>query len=58
MSCGAGRRRGSNLALLWPWRRLAATVPIKPLAWEPPHATGVALKGEKDNLKKEEESVL
>ena len=24
-----------------------ATAPIRPLAWEPPHATGVALKGQK-----------
>ena len=26
------------------WYRLVATVPIRPLAWEPPYATGVALK--------------
>ena len=44
MSCGVGGRRGSDLVLLWLWRRLAATVPIPPLAWEPPYATGVALK--------------
>ena len=25
-------------ALLWLWRRLAATAPIRPLAWEPPYA--------------------
>jgi len=25
--------------LLWLWHRLAATTPIRPLAWEPPHAT-------------------
>ena len=36
-------------ALLWLWRRPAATAPIHPLAWEPPYAVGVALK------KKEEE---
>ena len=29
-------------ALLWLWRRLAATAPIRPLAWEPPHAARVA----------------
>ena len=29
-------------ALLWLWRRLVATAPIRPLAWEPPYATGVA----------------
>ena len=32
------------MALLWLWRRLAATAPIRPLAWEPPHVVGVALK--------------
>ena len=33
-----------DLALLWLWRRLAATAPIRPLAWEPPYATGMALE--------------
>ena len=27
-------------ALLWLWRRSAATAPIRPLAWEPPYAVG------------------
>jgi len=40
VSCGVGRRLGLGPALLWLWRRLAATIP--PLAWEPPYATGVA----------------
>ena len=31
-------------ALLWLWCRLASTAPIRPLAWEPPYATGVALE--------------
>ena len=44
MSCGVGCRRGSDPSLLWLWRRLAATAPIRPLAWEPPYAVGVALK--------------
>ena len=44
MSCGVGRRRGLDLALLWLWRRSAATAPIRPLAWEPPYAVGGALK--------------
>ena len=35
-------------ALLWLWRRLAATAPIQPLAWEPPYAVGAALKRQKD----------
>ena len=44
MSCGVGRRRGSDPALLWLWRRPEATALIQPLAWEPPYALGVALK--------------
>ena len=44
MSCGVGCRRGSDPALLWPWRRPVATAPIGPLAWEPPYAIGAALK--------------
>ena len=30
--------------LLWPWPRLAAVSPIRPLGWELPYATDVALK--------------
>ena len=52
MSSGIGHRRGSDPTLLWPWRRLVATALIVPLAWEPPYATGVALKREKDQKKK------
>ena len=44
MSCGAGRRRGSDTKLLWVWCRLAATALIQPLAWEPPYATISTLK--------------
>ena len=36
-----------GLALLWLWCRLAATVPMWPLAWEPPYATGASLKRQK-----------
>ena len=36
-----------DLVLLWLWRRPAATAPIRPLAWEPPHAIGAALKRQK-----------
>ena len=50
MSCGVGR--GADLALLWLWRRLAAVSPIRTLAWEPPHALGVALKNKKTNKQK------
>ena len=28
--------------MLWLWHRLAATALIRPLAWEPPYALGVA----------------
>ena len=42
MSCGVGRRHGSDPALLWLWWRPVATVPIRPLAWEPPYASAVA----------------
>ena len=45
LSCGVGRRHGSDLALLW--RRPAATVPILPLAWELPYATKAALTRQK-----------
>ena len=34
MSCGAGCRCCSDLALLWLWLRPAATAPIWPLTWE------------------------
>ena len=44
VSCGVGRRRGLDPTLLWLWYRPAATVPIRSLAWEPPYATGAALK--------------
>ena len=44
MSCGVGRRHGSDLALLWLWWRPAATAPIQPLAWEPLYAAGAALE--------------
>ena len=37
--------------MLWLWHRPAtvAVAPIRPLAWELPHATGVALKRENNN---------
>ena len=51
MSCGVGCRRGSDPALLWLWHRLAATGPIRPLAWELPYAAGVTLKRQKTRKK-------
>ena len=47
MSCGVGSRHGLDPALLWLWRRLAAIAPIRPLAWELPHAMGATLKKKK-----------
>ena len=34
------------------WSRPAATVPIGPLAWEPPYAMSAALKRKKERKKK------
>ena len=45
-----GHRCGSDLALLWPWRRLAAIDLIGPLAWKRPCATGAALKRQKAKI--------
>ena len=53
MSGGAGHRRGSDPVLLWLWRRPVATAPIRPLAWEPPHAVGAALDKAKTKNKTE-----
>ena len=50
MSCGVGRRRGLDPALLWLWRRPVAAALVGPLAWEPPYAVGVALKRPKKFL--------
>ena len=36
-------------ALLWLWRRLVATAPVRHLAWEPPYAAGVGLKKQNNN---------
>ena len=57
MNCGVGCRCTSDLALLWLWRccRPAATALIRPLAWEPPHATGLALEKAKRPKKKKKE---
>ena len=52
MSCGVGRRRGSDPALLWFWRRPVAAAPIRPLAWEPPYAIGAAQRNSKKTKKK------
>ena len=38
-------------ALLWLWCRPVATAPIRPLAWEPPYATGAAQRNSKNDKK-------
>ena len=55
VSCGVGHRCGLDLALLWLRSGIAGIgliAPIRPLAWEPPYATGVALEGKKTKKKK------
>ena len=49
VSCGVDCRCSSDSTLLCLWHRLAATALIQPLAWELPHATGVALKSNNNN---------
>ena len=44
MSCGVGCRQGLDLVFLWLSCRAVAIALIRPLGWEPPYATGVALK--------------
>ena len=48
MSCGVGRRCGSDPALLWLW---PVAVALTGLAWEPPYAMGAALKGKTTTTK-------
>ena len=50
MSCGVGYRHGLDLELLWLWHRLMATALIRPLAWEPPYATGAGLEKDKKHI--------
>ena len=52
MSCGVGHRHGLDLVLLWLWYKPAAVALIRPLAWEPTYAAGVALKKKKSKKKK------
>ena len=57
MSCGVGRRCGSDPTLLWLWLRLVATALIRPLAWEPPYAMVAAQEMAKRQKKKKKSSV-
>ena len=58
MSGGVDCRCSLDLALLWLWRRLAATALIRPIDWEPPYAVGAALKRQKTKKKKRKERQL
>ena len=53
MSCGVGRRRGTDPELLWLWRKLAAVTLIRLLAWELPYAEDVALESKKKERERE-----
>jgi len=53
VSCGVGRRQGSDLAWLWLWHRLAVAAPIRPLVWEPQYALGAVLEKDKNKQTKE-----
>ena len=48
MSRGVGQRCSLDPALLRLWHRLEAAAPVKPLAWELPYATDVALRRKKN----------
>jgi len=50
MSCGVGHRWGWDPTLLRLWRRWAAVVPNRPLAWESPYAAGAALKRQNNTI--------
>ena len=54
MSCGVDHRYSSDPARLWLWCRPAAVAPIGPPAWEPPYASGAALKKKKKKHDKEQ----
>ena len=51
MSYGVGCRCGLDLELLLLWYRPAVVALIRPLAWAPPYAMVVALKGQKTKKK-------
>ena len=57
MSCGVGRRRGSDPVLLGLWHRPAAAALIRSLAGELPYAAGAALERKNKNTLKEGQRV-
>ena len=58
MSCGVGRRHGSDPALLWLWLRPVAAAPMQPLAWETPCAVGAVLEKTKKKKKKKRPQII
>ena len=58
MSCAISRRCRLDPELLWVGHMPAAAVPIRPLAWELPYATHVALKGKKKKTKKTKKAYI
>ena len=53
MSCDVDHRHGLDPELLWLWCRLAATAPIRLLAWELAFASGVGVALKRQKKKKE-----
>ena len=49
MSWGVGLIHDLDLMLLWLWHRPAIATLIRPLAWELPYASDVALKSKQTN---------
>ena len=47
-----------DLVLLWLWCRPAGTALIRPLAWEPPRATGAALLRQKIKKQKTKKIII
>ena len=58
MSCGAGHRRGLDLALLWLWGRPAATAPIGPASLGNSMCFGCSPKKTKDKKNPKTENAL
>ena len=52
MSCGVGHRHGSDPVLLWLWCKPVAIALIRPLALEPPYASGAAQEKAKNKQNK------
>ena len=46
------KKQKNKTALLWLWRRPAATAPIRPIAWEPPYAAKADKRKSKKTKKK------